>query len=87
MVALLTQALIKALIKQACQPLSATDSKEVESFVGNVRVEKMKEEQAAAAAKAKSVPRKQLNTGGKSKTAGLDDYIYEDAGDGDDDFM
>ena len=35
----------------------------------------------------RSVPRKQLNTGGKSKSAGLDDYIYDDAGDGDDDFM
>ena len=79
--------MIKALIKQACQPLSASDSKEVESFVGNVRVEKTKEEQAAAAARAKSVPRKQLNTGGKSKSAGLDEYIYDDAGDGDDDFM
>ena len=156
------QVLIKALIKQACQPLSAADSKEVESFIGNVRVEKTKEEAAAAAAKAKSgecqraavqlaelynsrsctatwavmsavpqlhintelyiqpeywgsaficssisgtptsqpftsaplpvlvstVPRKQLNTGGgKGKSAGLDDFIYEDAGDGDDDFM
>ncbi len=35
-----------------------------------------------------TVPRKQLNTGGgKGKSAGLDDFIYEDAGDGDDDFM
>ena len=52
--ACLVQVLIKALIKQACQPLSAADSKEVESFIGNVRVEKTKEEAAAAAAKAKS---------------------------------
>ena len=46
--------LVKALIKQACQPLTASESKEVESYVGNVRVEKTKEEQAAAAAKAKA---------------------------------
>ncbi len=82
------QVLIKALIKSACAPLTATESKEVESYIGTVRVDKTKEEQAAAAAKLKSVPRKQLNTGGgKGKSAGLDDYIYDDAGDGDDDFM
>ncbi|GAX80524.1 hypothetical protein CEUSTIGMA_g7962.t1 [Chlamydomonas eustigma] len=80
------KALLKTLIEEACHPLSAADSKEVESYVANVRMNKVKEEQAAAA-KAKSAPRKQLNTGGKGKSAGLDDYIYDDAGDGDDDFM
>ena len=55
------QVLIKALIKQACQPLSAADSKEVESFIGNVRVEKTKEEAAAAAkpkGRGKAAPKK-----------------------------
>ena len=78
--------LVKALTKKACEPLSAADSKEVESYVGVVRVEKTKAEQAA---KAKLVPaKKSLQGSGKGGlSVGLDDYQYADAGDGDDDFM
>jgi translation initiation factor 3 subunit J len=78
--------LVKALTKKACEPLSAADSKEVESYVGVVRVEKTKAEQAA---KAKLAPnKKSLQGSGKGGlSVGLDDYQYADAGDGDDDFM
>jgi hypothetical protein len=81
------QYLVKALMKQTVQPLTSVDVKEVEAAVGTERVSKTKEEQAAIAAKSKA-PRNQLNTGmAKGKSAGLDEYIYDDAGDGDDDFM
>ena len=79
--------LVKALTKKACEPLSAADSKEVEAFVGVVRVEKTKAEMEAA--KAKLAPsKKSLQGSGKGGlSVGLDDYQYADAGDGDDDFM
>jgi translation initiation factor 3 subunit J len=84
------KALLKSLIKQAFQPLSVADITEVEACVVKERMEKMKEEKAAAEAKSSTALRKKLNTGGKGKNAGIDyleDYIYDDAGDGDDDFM
>lgn len=41
------QVLVKALLKQACQPLTSGDTKEVEDCAGVLRVEKNKAEQAA----------------------------------------
>lgn len=81
------KALVKALVKKVCEPLSAADSKDVEASVTLIRVEKTKLE-LAAAAKAKTAPRKSLKHQGKAGlSAGLDDYKYNDAGDADDDFM
>ncbi|KAG1659642.1 hypothetical protein FOA52_010225 [Chlamydomonas sp. UWO 241] len=81
-------ALVKALTRKACEPMSSGEIKEVESVVGVVRIDKEKAAKAEAAAKMKNAPKRSLNTGGKSgNSAGLDDYKYGDAGDGDDDFM
>lgn len=76
--------LIKAIARKACEPLGSGDVKEVESAVGVVRAEKVKAENAA---KSKSAGKKTLNIGKSGLSAGLDDYVYDDAGDGDDDFM
>jgi translation initiation factor 3 subunit J len=51
--------------------------------VGLPTAQKKKEEDD----KKKAGPKKTLNMGRAGLTAGLDDYVYEDAGDADDDFM
>ncbi|KAJ9511084.1 hypothetical protein QJQ45_013163 [Haematococcus lacustris] len=57
-----------------------SEVKDVETSLAGLRSEKFKAE-AAEAAQAKKGTKKQLNVG---KSAGLDDYMYEDAGNGDD---
>lgn len=80
------KAFLKALIKGACAPLTSAETKDVETSVAGLRTDKFKAEQAEAATK-KGV-KKQLNLGKTGASAGLDDYIYDDAGNGDDfDFM
>lgn len=78
--------LIKALLRGACEPLSTEDVKEVENSAGTIRADKVKAEKAAAAAKSKT--KKTLNVGKASKSAGLDEIVYNDLGVDDDyDFM
>ncbi|KAL6753943.1 eukaryotic translation initiation factor 3-like protein [Haematococcus lacustris] len=77
------KAFLKALFKACCAPLPSSEVKDVETSLAGLRSEKFKAEAAEAAAKKGT--KKQLNVG---KSAGLDDYMYEDAGNGDDfDFM
>jgi translation initiation factor 3 subunit J len=89
------KALVKSLLRAACEPLSAEDSKEIETAASAVRADKVKADKAAAAARA-AKGRRAVNAGGAGgaggavggKSAGLDEYVYNDAGDGDDfDFM
>ncbi|KAF8055280.1 eukaryotic translation initiation factor 3 subunit J [Scenedesmus sp. PABB004] len=80
------KAYVKALLRAAAEPLPAEDAKEVEAVAAALRADKVKAEKAAAAAKTKTKARVNVGRGGGS--AGLDDYIYDDAGAGDDfDFM
>eukprot|EP00798_Chlamydomonas_sp_ICE-L_P013724 gene13724-19622_t len=82
------KAFIKALAKSLLAPLPSSDVKDIETSIAGYRSEKMKAEQAEASAKSKNSRLKQLHGGKGGLTAGLDDYIYDDAGDGDDfDFM
>uniref|UniRef100_A0A7S3VSN1 Eukaryotic translation initiation factor 3 30 kDa subunit n=1 Tax=Dunaliella tertiolecta TaxID=3047 RepID=A0A7S3VSN1_DUNTE len=78
---------IKALFKNTCASLSSSDIKDVETSVAGARTEKVKAEQAEAAA-SRNKNKKNINVGKAGDlTGGLDDYIYDDAGDADDDFM
>ena len=82
-----TKAAVKALLKVALRPLSAADIKEVETFVAALRADKIKEEKASTLGK-KTLKKATLNVGRGGGMAGLDDYKYDDAGNGDDfDFM
>lgn len=45
------KAFLKALLKQATDPLTAEDAKEIENMAGTIRADKVKAEKAAAAAK------------------------------------
>ncbi|KFM28088.1 Eukaryotic translation initiation factor 3 subunit J [Auxenochlorella protothecoides] len=79
--------LLKQLFRKALTPLTATDTKDVETSVAGVRSEKLKEEKAATAGK-KATKKGSLNVGRSGGTAGLDDYVYDDVGvDEDYDFM
>jgi translation initiation factor 3 subunit J len=87
------KALLKSLLRAVCEPLSAEDSKEIETAASAVRADKVKADKAAAAARV-AKGRRAVNAGsagpgaGGGKSAGLDEYVYDDAGDGDDfDFM
>lgn len=90
------KALVKALLRAVCEPLSSEDSKEIETAASAVRADKVKAEKAAAAARV-AKGRRTVNAGSAGgaggggaggKSAGLDEYVYDDAGDGDDfDFM
>mmetsp|Transcript_31255 Transcript_31255/g.79704 ORF Transcript_31255/g.79704 Transcript_31255/m.79704 type:complete len:224 (-) Transcript_31255:1850-2521(-) len=76
---------LKALFKAACAPLSSQETKDLETSLAGIRTDKHKAEQAEAAAKKGT--KKQLNVGRTGGTAGLDDYIYDDAPGDDYDFM
>lgn len=81
------KAAIKSLLRAALQTLSAQEVKDVETCVAGIRSDRLKEEKAAAAGK-KTAKKAALNVGRGGGAAGLDDYVYDDAGDGDDfDFM
>eukprot|EP00882_Tetradesmus_deserticola_P006804 GHRQ01007164.1.p1 GENE.GHRQ01007164.1~~GHRQ01007164.1.p1 ORF type:complete len:239 (+),score=137.84 GHRQ01007164.1:291-1007(+) len=79
------KAFVKALLRAATEPLGSEDAKEIENLAGTLRADKVKAEKAAAAAKKGS--KKSVNVGKGGGTAGLDDYIYNDAQDDDLDFM
>lgn len=93
------KALIKALLRAVLEPLTAEEARDIETCAAAVRAEKVKADKAAAAARA-SKGRRAVNAGagggaagsglggGAGKSAGLDEYVFDDAGDGDDfDFM
>eukprot|EP00798_Chlamydomonas_sp_ICE-L_P003900 gene3900-13970_t len=80
------KAFIKSLMKHVCASLPSGEVKEIETTIAIVRQDKMKAEMAEVAEKTKKT-KKSLNMG-KGKSAGLDDYIYDDSQDHDDgDFM
>lgn len=83
------QAMLRALLKAALEPLDLPAVKEVEASVAGVRSDKLKAEAAAkAAARAGSGGKKKtLNVGRSGGAAGLDDFVYDDPLDDDVDFM
>jgi len=74
---------IKALLHAALRPLTASEAKDVETVVAGIRSDKIKAEKAAVGGK-KSTKKATLNLGRDRGSAGLEDYIYDDAGEGDD---
>ncbi|PRW45133.1 Eukaryotic translation initiation factor 3 subunit J [Chlorella sorokiniana] len=80
------KAAIKSFLKTALSAMSAQEVKDVETCVAGIRSDRLKEEKAAQGGK-KTAKKAALNVGKGGASAGLDDYIYDDAGDGDDDFM
>ncbi|WIA24112.1 hypothetical protein OEZ86_007317 [Tetradesmus obliquus] len=79
------KAFVKALLRVSADPLNSDDAKEIENTAGTLRADKVKAEKAAAAAKKGS--KKSINVGRGGGTAGLDDYVYDDAVDDGYDFM
>ena len=77
---------LKALLHAALRPLSAAETKDVETLVAGVRADKLKEEKAAAGGK-KTLKKATLNVGRSGGSAGLDDFVYDDPLDDDFDFM
>lgn len=75
----------KAILKAVVGPMLSTEVKDLETCLAGLRAEKLKAEQAE---KAKKGGKKTVNVGRAGGTAGLDDYIYDEALDDDDgDFM
>jgi len=83
------QAMLRALLKAALDPLEPGAVKEVEAVVAAVRSDKLRAEAAAkAAARAGAgAKKKTLNVGRSGGAAGLDDFVYDDPLDDDVDFM
>ncbi|GIL65594.1 hypothetical protein Vafri_19327 [Volvox africanus] len=79
------KAFVKALIKAAVEPLGPEEVKDLETCLAGVRSDKAKKKKEEEEKK-KGV-KKTLNMGKQGISAGLDDYVYEDNLDGDDDFM
>lgn len=79
---------LKALFRKALAPLTAQETKDVETSIAGVRSEKLKEEKLASASGKKATKKATLNVGKSGGSAGLDDYKYDDLGVDDDyDFM
>ncbi|KAK9831396.1 hypothetical protein WJX81_000730 [Elliptochloris bilobata] len=78
------KALVKALVKAALGPMDVQQAKDMEVCLAGVRADKVKEETAAKAAKKASGKKKVLNVGRSGGSAGLDDYQYDEALDGED---
>ncbi|PNW83152.1 hypothetical protein CHLRE_06g308850v5 [Chlamydomonas reinhardtii] len=79
------KAFIKALIKAAVEPLGSEEVKDLETCLAGVRADKIKKKKEEE--DKKKGGKKNLNMGKKGLSAGLDDYVYEDNLDNDDDFM
>lgn len=77
---------VKALMRMALRPLTASEVKDVEVSVAAIRSEKVKEEKMMAGGK-KTTKKATLNVGKSGGAAGLDDYVYDDVLDDDYDFM
>ena len=73
-------------MRAACEPLSADEAKEVETAAAAARADKVKAEKAAAAAKV-GKGKKTVNVGKQGGSAGLDDYMFDEALDDEVDFM
>lgn len=73
------KAFVKSLIKAMLEPMGSEESKDIETCVAGVRSDKIKAEKAKAADKAAKGKGATLNTGGKGKSGGLDEYIYDDS--------
>ncbi|PSC73295.1 Eukaryotic translation initiation factor 3 subunit J [Micractinium conductrix] len=79
---------LKTLLRTAMQTMPAGEVKDIETCVAGIRSDRLRDEKAAAASGKKTQQKAKLNLGRGGGAAGLDDYIYADAGDGDDfDFM
>ena len=83
------QALLRALLRAALDPLEPGAVKEVEAVVAGVRSDKLKAEAAAKAAArgGGAAKKKTLNVGRSGGAAGLDDFVYDDPLDDDVDLM
>lgn len=79
------KAFVKALAKAAVEPLGPDEVKDVETSLAGIRSDKAKKKKEEEDKK-KGV-KKNLNVGKQGITAGLDDYVYDDPLDNDDDFM
>lgn len=73
------KSLMKALLRTAAGAMGAQEVKDLETSLAGVRAEKVKEEAAAKAAAKKGAKKKTLNVGKSGGSAGLDDYIYDEA--------
>eukprot|EP00887_Chlorella_sp_A99_P004207 scaffold15.g4207.t1 len=67
--------------------VSSGDAKDIETSVAGLRSDKLREEKAAAAQGKKTSKKAALNVGKSGGSAGLDDYIYDDADDDGFEFM
>ncbi|GLC33406.1 hypothetical protein PLESTB_000072100 [Pleodorina starrii] len=79
------KAFVKALVKAAVEPLGPEEVKDVETCLAGVRSDKAKKKKEEE--EKKKGGKKTLNMGKVGLSAGLDDYVYEDNMDGDEDFM
>ncbi|KXZ54471.1 hypothetical protein GPECTOR_4g536 [Gonium pectorale] len=79
------KAFVKALVKAAVEPLGPDEVKDVETCLAGIRSDKTKKKKEEE--EKKKGAKKTLNMGKSGLSAGLDDYVYDDAGDGDEDFM
>lgn len=78
--------LLKALLKSALENLPLQETKDLETTIAGVRSDKIKADAAEKAAAKKAGKKKTLNVGSKGGSAGLDDYKYDNAANGDDDY-
>lgn len=70
---------LKALLHAVLRPLSAAETKDLETLVAGVRADKLKEEKKAAGAGKKTMKKAALNMGRERGSAGLEDFIYDTA--------
>lgn len=79
---------LKAMLHAALRPLTAAETKDIETAIAGVRADKLKEEKKAVGGK-KTMKKAALNVGRDRGSAGLEDFIYESNGDPEDsyDFM
>lgn len=80
------KAAIKSLLHVSLHNLTASDVKDLETCIAGIRSEKLKAEKALNAGK-KQIKKASLNVGKGGGSAGLDDYVYDDALEDDFDFM
>lgn len=78
--------LLKALLKSALENLPLQETKDLETTIAGIRSDKIKADAADKAAAKKVGKKKTLNVGSKGGSAGLDDYQYDTAANGDDDY-
>lgn len=77
---------IKSLLRASLHSMAASDVKDIETCVSGIRSERLKAEKVVHAGK-KTLKKATLNVGKGGGSAGLDDYVYDDALEDDFDFM